>query len=77
MIAVARVMDELAAPSDVATVDFLPPEEFVPGGEAGIDSTDFAPRLAAELRRRLGDEKYDLWFDGKTRFTLAGNAVVV
>ena len=34
-------------------------------------------RIAEVLLRLLGPQRYDLWFDRKTRLTLAGNALVV
>jgi chromosomal replication initiator protein len=42
-----------------------------------VDASAIPGRVAEALRRRIGDERFELWFAGKTRFTLAGNTLVV
>ncbi|MCL2639580.1 MAG: hypothetical protein FWD53_01925, partial [Phycisphaerales bacterium] len=40
-------------------------------------STAFGERVAYLLQEKIGHDRYDLWFDRKTRLTLVGNAMVV
>jgi chromosomal replication initiator protein len=47
---------------------------------AAVDSpkeTAFGERVAAALSQKIGEQRYDLWFDRKTRFSLVGNALIV
>ena len=80
---VARVMED-HAPFSFDNLDQSsllvedPPAGFVdPALDPGPDLGDFAQRLAQALRGHIGEERYDLWFDRKTRFTLAGDTLVV
>jgi chromosomal replication initiator protein len=75
MIAVAPVMED---PSPLALLDG--PEE--PSSERGRAAAADAAGLAADgiavaLRRRIGEERYDLWFERKSRLLMAGNTLVV
>ena len=57
--------------------------ETVAGGNSssvGVDShveTTFSTRIAETLAKKIGEQRYDLWFDRKARFSLVGNALIV
>jgi chromosomal replication initiator protein len=53
---------------------FATPAGVAAGGE---DADDRAGALAAALQGRIGGDRYDLWFDRKTRLTVAGDTLVV
>jgi len=78
MIAVAHVMDDSSA---AATLE-LPPEAHEQNHEDAVgllpDSAEsLAAGIGAALKARIGQDRFDLWFDRKTRLTLAGNTLVV
>jgi chromosomal replication initiator protein len=89
MTAVARVMEDLspflsnvgslplpAVPSEAPFIEAQPAES-PPAVPAELSPEDLLERIAENLRARIGLERYDLWFDRKTRLVLAGNALIV
>ncbi len=43
-----------------------------------VDAADLAAGgIAAALRSRIGEQRFDLWFDRKTRLVMAGNTLMV
>jgi chromosomal replication initiator protein len=76
MTAVARVMEDFhpfshaTASSAVLDLPELPDSRCA-------DPELLVERMAEALQARIGIERYDLWFDRKTRLALAGNSLVV
>jgi len=64
MIAIAEVMDDRAKRTA---------EEM--GEAVGVETQ--AERIFEGLRERIGEERFDLWFDRKTRFLIAGRRLTV
>jgi len=84
MTAVAQVMDDRIAPS-YSGQRYVVPIDRGEGGGAGVeamvaaaDAADLsAGGIGAALRALLGEERFDLWFDRKTRMLMAGNTLIV
>src|SRR6187431_1739072 len=85
MTLIQAVMEDQASANESipdATLLLESPRDFaeatVGAADAGCaDPETFASDYAQALRARIGDERFDLWFEGKARFTLAGNTLVV
>ncbi|HVS70726.1 MAG TPA: chromosomal replication initiator protein DnaA [Phycisphaerae bacterium] len=50
---------------------------FVSSSGESHSSADAVDSFSRALARRIGEQRYDLWFDRKTRVSLDGNAVIV
>lgn len=81
---VVQVMEELAGIStderreeEKGGGDGIERELAAVDSEATCEVAPAADRIAAELKARIGEERFDLWFDRKTRLIPAGNTLVV
>jgi chromosomal replication initiator protein len=75
MIAVAPVMEDQSAP---ALLDGSEKPGSERGRAAAADAAGLAAGgIAAALRARIGEERYDLWFERKSRLLTAGNTLIV
>jgi chromosomal replication initiator protein len=73
MTAVMQVMEDRVSETATAQLDWV---AHAPG-DLARDSRDPAEPIAAALAAAIGAERFDLWFDRKTRFVLAGNTLIV
>ena len=81
MVVIARVMDDFVK-TDSPVVNKVQAERDASNGgmNGGVGEKvgqDFQEQIAAALLGRIGRERYELWFDGKTRMSVDGNALIV
>jgi chromosomal replication initiator protein len=71
MTAIARPVGSFVSASNTQT------HSFAAALSLGDTNTEQIDAIARRLQNRIGQERYDLWIDRKTRLSLDGNAVIV
>ncbi|HUO09563.1 MAG TPA: chromosomal replication initiator protein DnaA [Phycisphaerae bacterium] len=81
MVVIARVMDDLVQMNAGPESGRMTAESEKGGGTSeGVGERvggEFEEEMRAALLQRIGTARYELWFDGKVRMSVDGNALIV